>query len=113
MLSKEKKELIVFSPIVILIALVFSFALFGITGARVALGIALVSLPFYLVIDNFELVEGEKIVFSILLGLSVFPSLAYLLGLVLSFRIALAVAFITFIATAVILGKYKTKKISN
>jgi len=34
--------------------LLFSYFLFGIAGLRVALGIFIVSLPFYLIINNFD-----------------------------------------------------------
>ena len=108
-LNKEFAELAVFSSIMLLIALVFSYILFGITGIRVALGIIFISLPFYLVLNNFELAEGEKLVFSILLGLTIFPSLAYLLGLVVPFRIAIASVFVLLIAIWLLLRKYKSK----
>ena len=109
MLNKELRELAIFASIVLLIALIFSYILFGITGIRVALGIIFISLPFYLVLNNFELAEGEKLVFSILLGLTIFPSLAYLLGLVVPFRIAIASVFVLLIAIWLLLRKYKSK----
>ena len=93
--------------------MIFSFVLFGITGVRVVLGIIFVSLPFYLILGNFELAEGEKHVFSILLGITIFPSLAYLFGLVISFRIAIAVSFIIFAGAAIILWRRKSKKAGN
>ena len=108
--SDEFKEFIIFFSIVLLIALVFLFILFGMTGARVVLGIILISLPFYLILDRFVIEEGEKYVFSILLGLTLFPSLVYLLGLVISFRIAIAASFIAFTGTAIILWNRKSKK---
>ena len=108
-LNKEFAELAVFSSIMLLIALVFSYILFGIAGIRVALGIIFISLPFYLLLNNFELAEGEKLVFSILLGLTIFPSLAYLLGLVVPFRIAIASVFVLLIAIWLLLRKYKSK----
>jgi hypothetical protein len=108
-LNKEFAELAVFSSIMLLIALVFSYILFGITGIRVALGIIFISLPFYLVLNNFGLAEGEKLVFSILLGLTIFPSLAYFLGLVVPFRIAIASVFVLLIAIWLLLRKYKSK----
>lgn len=93
-----------------LAVLIFSFVLFGIAGARVVFGLLIASLPFYLILGSFNIAQGEKIVFSILLGLTLFPSLAYLLGFMVSFRIAIAIAFIVFIGMAVALKKFKTKK---
>lgn len=84
---------------------VFSFALFGLTGARVVFGIIFVSVPFYLILNNFELAEGEKIVFSILLGLTIFPSFVYILGFLISFRISIITVFIVLIGLALLLHK--------
>lgn len=109
-IKDETKELIVFVLIMLSVASIFSYVLFGITGVRVAAGIIFLSLPFYIFFNNFELSIAEKSVFSILLGLTIFPSLVYILGLVISFRIAIIVAFISFLGIAVIATKYKSKK---
>lgn len=106
----ESKESIAFLSIIIVAIIAFSFVLFGITGVRVVLGIVLISLPFYFILRRFELSEGEKYVFSALLGLTIFPSLVYVLGLVISFRIAIAITFITFVGVAIALWKYKHSK---
>lgn len=103
----ELKELIVFSSIILLIALIFSFALFGFTGVRVVLGIIFVSLPFYFILNNFELEEGEKFIFSVLFGLTLFSSSAYLLGLLMSFRISIIITFILLLVIALAIRKYK------
>lgn len=104
---KEKKELAIFASVMLLIMLIFSFALFGTTGARVVLGILFVSFPFYLILNNFDLEEGERTVFSILMGLTLFSSLAYLLGLLISFRIAIIASFIIFTGAAFLIKKLK------
>ena len=104
--DKEPKGFVIFLSIILLAFLVFSFALFGITGVRVFLGIIFISFPFYLMLNNFKLNEAEKFVFSVLLGLAIFPSLVYLLGLLISFKIAIAAAFVIFIGIAVALKKY-------
>ena len=111
--SSEFREFIIFFSVVVLAALVFLFILFGMTGARVVLGIILISLPFYLILNGFDIGEGEKFIFSILLGLTIFPSLVYILGLVISFRIAIAVSFMAFAGTAVLLWGRKSKKSQN
>ena len=108
--SDEFKEFIIFFSIVLLIALVFLFILFGMTGARVVLGIILISLPFYLILNRFDVEEGEKFIFSILLGLTVFPSLVYLLGLVISFRLSILITFISITVISFALKKYKQRK---
>lgn len=105
------KDTYIFVLILALIITISSYALFGITGARVVLGILFMSIPFYILLINFELAEGEKFVFSLLFGLTLFPSLVYLLGLIISFRIAIIVSFFVFIVAAFIIRKYKFKKV--
>ena len=100
----------IFLLVIALSVLAFSFVLFGTTGIRVVLGIIFVSLPFYLILNNFQIEQSEKFVFSVLLGLTLFPSLAYLLGLVTSFRIAIIITFSVFIIMAFLMKKYKSKK---
>lgn len=107
----ESKEIIAFLSIILLVVLVFSFELFGIIGVRVAVGIILISLPFYFILNNFELSEGEKHVFSVLLGLTIFPSLVYAAGLIMPFRTAIAVTFAVFVFVAIILWKHKKKRV--
>ena len=109
-LNDSTKELLVFLAISSIVILAFAYYLFGITGIRVVLGIIFVSLPFYFIIDNFNLPEGEKFVFSLLPGLTLFSSFVYLLGLVISFRISIIIVFIVLIAAGFVLKKY-TKKI--
>ena len=94
----------------LLIAAAFSFSLFGMVGARVVLGIVFVSSPFYFILSNFELSEAENFVFSVLMGLTVFPSLVYALGLVVSFRAGIVVAFVILVAVGVLVRGYKKRK---
>tara|TARA_Y100000031_G_scaffold150614_1_gene190367 strand:+ start:505 stop:846 length:342 start_codon:yes stop_codon:yes gene_type:complete len=109
-LSNDSKTLVVFLSIIAVVIAIFSFALFGITGVRVFIGITFMSLPFYLLLDNFELTLGEKFVFSIILGITILPSLAFILGFVISFRLAIGAVFILLVAAAVALRKYKKSK---
>ena len=108
--NNDLKELIIFSSFILLAMPIFSFVLFDVTGVRVVLGVIFISAPFYFMLNNFGLNEGEKFVFSALLGLTVFPSLAYILGLVMPFRIAIAVAFKAFVGIAVAMIKYGNLK---
>ena len=100
-LSNERKGFIIFLLIVVIIITVFSFALFGFTGIRIIFGIIFVSFPFYLILGNFELTDTEKFIFSILLGLTIFSSLVYILGLVISFRIAIILTFMILVIAAI------------
>ena len=109
--DSEFKGFIAFFGAALLIALVFSFVLFGITGIRVVLGIVFVSLPFYFILNNFKLEEGEKIIFSILLGLTIFPSMVYLLGFLISFRLSIIIVFAVLTIFAWLLRKAYNQKI--
>lgn len=109
MQNSERKEFIAVFSAVAAAALIFSFALFGITGAGVVFGLIIESLPFYFILNNFGIGEGEKIVFSLLLGLTLFPSLAYLLGYVMPFRIAIAITFTAVAAAAIVMRKFKRR----
>lgn len=104
------KELIVFLLIVISTILIFSFVLFGVTGIRIFLGIIIMWLPFYLILSNFELTIAEKFVFSLILGITLFPSMVYLLGLLVSFRIAIAVTFVLLLGVFFLIRRYKKQK---
>ncbi|HLC59858.1 MAG TPA: hypothetical protein VJJ52_00335 [Candidatus Nanoarchaeia archaeon] len=92
-----------------LAVLLFSYFIFGITGVRIVLGIIFVSLPFYFMLNNFDLEHGEKFVFSLVLGITIFPSLVYALGFILSFRISIVVVFIFLLIAAFIMSKFKKK----
>ena len=104
-LNSELKGFIGFLLIMLLIALIFAFVLFGVAGAMVVLGMFFISIPFYLMLNNFEVDESEKFVFSILFGLTIFPSLVYLLGLVISFKMSIVAIFIVLITIAFGIGK--------
>ena len=108
--NSESMKTLLFFLIMLLIAAAFSFSLFGMVGARVVLGIVFVSSPFYFILSNFELSEGEKFVFSALMGLTIFPSLAYALGLIISFRAGIVVVFVALIGAGVLVRGYKKRK---
>ncbi|MBI2660065.1 hypothetical protein HYX07_02795 [Candidatus Woesearchaeota archaeon] len=109
-MNLKLKDIHVFALVAALPILIFSYILFGMTGIRVALGIVFVSLPFYILLNKLELEEGEKFVFSALLGLTIFPSLVYILGFLISFRLAIAAAFIVFVGIAIAVIKYNNSK---
>ena len=106
-LSEELKEFIIFLSIILTIALAFSFMLFGLTGARTVFGIVFVSLPFYLMLNKLIIGKGEKFVFSILLGFTIFAGLVYLIGLLASFKIAIVATFVLLLGGAIVSIKYK------
>ena len=67
-------------------------------------------MPVYLILNNFDLTSEEKLIFSFFLGIGIFPSIVYLLGLVISFRIGIIITFILMILIGFALKKYKQKK---
>jgi len=97
----------------ILIAL-FSFIFFGFTGFKVIIGfILLFFLPFYLILDNFKLEMGEKIIFSFFIGAIMFPALVYLLGRLMSVRISIWVSFVMFVLVGLLMRKFRFKGNKN
>lgn len=104
------KELLAFTLLVTAIIIAFAHYLFGVTGIRVVFGIIFISIPFYIMLSKLELPDGERFVFSLLLGLTLFSSFVYLLGLVISFRMSIIIVFIVLIISAIIFRKYKSKK---
>ena len=79
-LNKESKELLVFLAVIAVIIGIFLTFYFGLAGLKVFIGIIIMALPFYIFLNTFELAEGEKFVLSLMLGITLFPSFAYLLG---------------------------------
>ena len=60
-----------------------------------ALGIILLfMLPTYLILNNFSLEQDEKVIFSFFIGVGIFPSITYWLGMLISFRMAILITFI-------------------
>ena len=109
-LKTEKRELLVFVSIMIAVIAIFSFLVFGLPGLKVFAGIIFISLPFYFILDNFDLDEGEKFVFSLLSGFSLFSALAYLLGLVIPFRISVITVFFALLLVAFLIRKFKHRE---
>ena len=93
--------------ILILIAL-FSFIFLGFTGFKVIFGMLLVFfLPFYLILDNFDLSRSEKVIFAFFIGVGIFTIPVYWLGTLISFRLAIFVSFVLFMVLAFVLKKFK------
>lgn len=90
-----------------LIAL-FSFVFLGFTGFKVLFGMLLVFfLPFYLILDNFNLSRSEKVIFSFFIGVGIFPAIAYWLGVFMSFRLAILVVFVFLVSVSILLKRFK------
>lgn len=103
------KDLAIFLSAAALIIALFSFALFGVTGIRIFLGIIMMWLPFYFILGNFEISQGERAVFSIIFGVTLFPSIAFLIGFLISFRMAIAVTFLLLVGAAFLISRLKKK----
>ena len=107
------KELLIFVFILVIVIGIFSFIEFGLAGIRVFATIIFISLPFYFIFDNFELDVAEKFVFALLAGCTLFSGLAYLLGLLISFRISILIVFLALLSVAFIIRKFRNKKNYN
>jgi apolipoprotein N-acyltransferase len=88
------------------VMLTFLMILLGFSGMLTILGIMLLLIvPIYLTLDNFELGQDEKLVFSFFLGAGIFPSITYWIGFFISFKIAILITFLFLAATSVVIRK--------
>lgn len=109
-LDNESKELLVFLAIISVIIGVFLTSYFGLAGLKVFIGIIMASAPFYIFLNTFNLAEGEKFVLSLILGITLFPSFAYLLGFFVPFRMSIAIVFVVLTAISVSWSYRKSRK---
>lgn len=103
----EDKGFIVIS---FLAAAIFFYLILGTDGAMSAIGIGLFFLiPTYFIINNFEFSQSEKLVFSFFIGVGVFPSIAYWLGVFIPFKFAIFATFFILVATGIIINNHYKK----
>ena len=107
MKNNELNEHALFLLICLIAIAVFSFVVYGITGLRIAAGFILICIPFYMILSNFSFEEGDKLIFSLFMGLTILPSITYIIGFLVSFRIAIILTFFILVALAFAISKYK------
>ena len=104
----ENFKLITISVIIIL---VFFYFILGFSGMMAVLGIILLFIfPSYLILDNFDLEQDEKLIFSFFIGVGVFPAITYWLGLLISFRVSIFITFIILLVAAYLIKQFYNKK---
>ena len=111
--KKELQDFGTLAAVCIAFTLIFAYFLFGMTGARIMLMILGMTLPFFLIFQRFNLSYGEKTVFSLIFGITIFPSVVYLLGFIISFRMAIFATFILIFAVGIALNYFKRKNYSK
>ena len=103
-----KPEEIKLAGIIAFLATSFSYLILGLSGAVSILGIMLFFvLPTYLIMQNFNIDQDEKIIFSFFAGVGIFPSIAYYLGMIMSFKLGLFVTFMLLAGTGFLISKSK------
>jgi len=91
--------------------LLFFYLILGFSAVTTLLGISLfLILPAYLILDKFELEQDEKIVLSFFTGAGIFPSIAYWIGMFISFKIAVFITFAILISIAFLANNFKKLK---
>ena len=96
--------------IILILIAIFSLKFLGFAGFKVIFGMLLVFLlPSYLILNNFNLERSEKLIFAFFLGIGLIPAIVYWLGVFMSFKLAIAVAFILFLAAGFLIKKIKKK----
>ena len=105
-----KIENLGFIGIIVAVILVFFYFILGFSGMMAALGIILLFIvPFYLILDNFNLGQDEKIIFSFFIGVGIFPAIVYWLGMIISFRLAILITFVVLIVVGYLVRKVRKK----
>ena len=105
-----KYENSVLLGIILLVISLFSFLILGFTGLRTILAVIIAMfLPFYLILNNFDLTQSEKFAFSFFIGIMLLPSLVYWLGFIVPFRISVFVTLVILILTAYAIKKFHQK----
>lgn len=105
-----KIENLGFIGIIVAVILVFFYFILGFSGMMAALGIILLFIvPFYLILDNFNLDQDEKIIFSFFIGVGIFPAIVYWLGMIISFRLAILITFVVLIVIGYLVRKVRKK----
>ena len=100
-MNLPKIEHIGFIGIAITVTLLFFNYILGLSGMLSVFGIIfLFIVPIYFAMSSFDLAQDEKIIFSFFMGVGIFPSLAYWLGMIISFRIAILITFIVLMSAA-------------
>ncbi len=104
------KENIIFVGILVVVILIFFYYILGFSGAMSALGIILIFiLPTYLILNNFDLDTDEKVIFSFFIGVGIFPSIAYWLGTLISFRLSIFITFLILLGVGFLVRKFWKK----
>ena len=111
-----KIEHVGFIGAAIALMLAFFYLVLGISGMMAALGIILLFvLPFYLILnildnlDKSQLEQDEKIIFSFFIGVGVFPSITYWIGMLISFRLSIFVTFAMLVITGCLVWRFGKK----
>ena len=99
----------------LIVFLIFFTIKFGMTGLRTAGSIVLLFMvPFYLILNIFELSIGEKAIFSFFIGLGIFPTITYGFGFLVGIRNAIIITFVLLVIIGIVLNymkkKHKTKQ---
>ena len=62
-----------------------------------------------MILDNFNLDQDEKIIFSFFIGVGIFPAIVYWLGMIISFRLAILITFAVLIVVSYLVRKVRKK----
>ena len=102
----------VLAVIVVLFLLIF-FIFFQTTGIRFVIGFLLMPLPFFLIINRFNLDFDEKVIFSIFISIISFPLLVWYINyfLIPSLRITILAIFLILLGLGIIIRKTKKENI--
>lgn len=105
----EEKE----AGIFVILALIAAGGLFGISGIRTLLAIILMALPFYFILRFFSFGSGERLGYSLAVGIMVVPSLSYWIGFLIPFSLAILISVMGCLTIALAIGLFLKRKINK
>jgi apolipoprotein N-acyltransferase len=99
-MSAHNNEDIGFIAVMAAAAILFFYIILGMAGAASALGIILFFMvPVYIILGNFHFESDERAVLGFFIGVGIFSSVAYWLGMFMSFKLSIFLAFILIVAS--------------
>ena len=93
-MNLKKNEKPFFGIVILIFTIIFFYIILGVVGSVSILAIVLFFIfPTYMFLNNFKIDADEKIILSFFIGIGIFPSMVYYLGLIISFKAAIYATF--------------------
>ncbi|MBL7056612.1 hypothetical protein ISS07_06890 [Candidatus Woesearchaeota archaeon] len=112
-MNLKKNEKLFFGITILIFTIIFFYVILGIAGSISILAIVLFFIfPTYTFLNNFKIDFDEKIILSFFIGIGIFPSITYWLGIVISFKLAIVTTLILILIISYLVGKFKKNNLA-